>query len=52
MICEKSVVRAKPQMLDMVQLEKAGICVCVAIGKCSDAVVILLRESNFEDSSI
>jgi hypothetical protein len=36
----------------MVQLEIEAVYVLIAIGKRGNAVVILLRESNFEDSSI
>ena len=49
-ICEQFVEWAKCRILDMVQLEIEAVYVRIAIGKCGNAVVILLRESNFEDS--
>ncbi len=51
-IYEQFVERAKRRVLYVVQLEIEAVYVCIAIGKCGNAVVILLRESNFEDLSI
>jgi hypothetical protein len=51
-ICEQFVERPKCRILYMTQLEIEAVYVCIAIGKCSDTVVILLRESTFEYLSI
>jgi hypothetical protein len=42
-ICEQFVERPKCRILYMTQLEIEAVYVCIAIGKCSDTVVILLR---------
>ena len=51
-ICEQFVERPQRRILYMIQLEVEAVYVCIAIGKCNDAVVTLLRESSFEDLSI
>jgi hypothetical protein len=51
-IYEQFIERAKRQIVDMVQLEINAVYVCISIGKCGNAVVILLRESNLEDAGI
>lgn len=51
-ICEQFVERPKRRILYVIQLKVEAVYVCIAIGKCSDAVVTLLRESSFEYLSI
>lgn len=52
MIDEQIVERAKRRVLYMVELEIEAIYVRSSNGKCSNAVVVLLKESKFEDPSI